>query len=106
MILFDIKSFPNGLDLAAWIDLIERSNIALFDSENKGEIPFVSGRETDNISFIDIGNMTERDLKEIALYLNNRNTEDQEKAKQQIEIARVNNEKLIKYLRELNEGYK
>jgi len=105
MILFDIKSFPDGLDLAAWMDLIDK-NIVLYDSTNKGEIPFVPGKDIDKVSFIDIENMTERDLKEIALYLSNRNAEDQEKAKTQIEIARINNEKLIKYLRDINEEYK
>jgi len=105
MILFDINSFPDGLDLSVWMDLIDK-NIMLFDSKNNSEIPFIAGKDADKVSFIDINSMTEKDLEEIAIYLKNRNTEDQEKAKIQLETARINNEKLIKYLHNINEEYK
>jgi predicted nucleic acid-binding OB-fold protein len=102
MIIFDIKSFPDGLNTDVWLDFISKG-ILLYDSCNKGEKPVAAGLGIEKVALVDISNMTDEDLFNINKYIADRNEEDKKKADLMTKVISQNNEKLIKYLREIND---
>lgn len=102
MILYDINSFPDGLSLDVWIDLIERKGIILYASNQKCEKPIFGGDKFDKISLIDMSNMEPVDVEVLNKYISERDDEDKKKREEQLNIVRENGNKLINYLRDIN----
>ena len=102
MILYDVNSFPYGLSLDVWIDLIERKGIILYASDQKCEQPVFAGNKFEKIALIDMSNMEPSDIETLEKYIIERDDEDKKKRDEQLNAVRENNNKLINYLHDIN----
>lgn len=99
MILFDIHSLPNGVDINVWYSLYEKG-LCIYDSLGAGLKP--EKVEADGVAFIDINSM---DPAERTLMTNAINAILDDRHKKQDEInatVRENNKQLIEYLKNIN----
>jgi len=98
MFLYDINSFPAGLTVNAWLDLYDK-DIVVYDSKI-GVTPIRI--EGNTIAFIDINSMDLNELKLVREKIEELHAEDIKKAESNAEIFRINNQKLIDYLKNIN----
>jgi len=101
MIIYDISLMPVGLRPDIWHQL-SQEGIVLYDSTLTGNVPFKT--DTDSISLIDIGSMTEEGIKLLSDYINKENDKLDADQSEANNIARENNTKLIAYLKKINDG--
>jgi len=102
MILFDINSFPSGIDGPSWFDLYNKG-ICIYDSKLHGNAPV----EIDNksVGLIDISLLTAEQELLLAKAINSLNSEFEEKNNKEIELLKENNQKLITYLTKINDEF-
>jgi hypothetical protein len=101
MIIYDIALMPVGLRPDIWHQL-SHEGILLYDSTLTGNIPFKT--EPDNVSLIDISSMTPDSIKILTDYINKENEELDVRQSEGYKIARENNDKLISYLKKINDS--
>jgi len=99
MLLYDVVSFPKYIDGRTWLDLLNKG-VVLFDSMN-GIIPLKL--DNDSIHLIDINSMNHDDLKYIADLAAEIIKEKDESKEREQKIFNENNQKLIKYLKSIND---
>ena len=102
MIVVDINMLVAGLDINVWKQLIKELNLCLYDSKNTG-IPPYSIDSDDKISFVDVQNMSDEDIKKLSDFIYEKNQEQLEKNKELKETIDKNTNKLIDYLRDAND---
>ena len=100
MIIYDINLLPKGLDPQIWHQL-SKEGILLYDSILSGNMPFKT--EPDDISLVDISNMTPSDIKILTDYMNKENDIMEARQLEGYKIAQENNNKFIAYLKKINE---
>ena len=100
MLIYDIHSFPAGLTVDAWLDLYNKG-IVIFDSHLNGAVPLKYDNE--QLHLIDISSIDPDDLKFVMSIAAEIIKEDDETRKRQREIFRENNQKLIQYLKSIND---
>ena len=100
MIIYDIALMPIGLRPDIWHQL-SQEGILLYDSTMKGNLPFKT--EADNISLIDINNMTPEAINILTDYINKENEKLDAEQTEANKTAQENNNKLIAYLKKINE---
>lgn len=98
MIIYDVNSFPKGIDINVWYGLFEKG-LAVYDSE-RGEVPFAI--DEDKVALIDIYNMSKEDLVKISQKVDEINKEYNEMQKTEILAVKENNRKLVEYLKSIN----
>jgi hypothetical protein len=98
MLIYDINSFPDDLDISIWYGLFEKG-LAVYDS-HKGVVPFQFDQEA--LSLIDIREMSANDLISIQEYINKMNEEYKKLNDADLNKIRENNKKLIEYLKSIN----
>jgi len=103
MIIYDISLMPIGLLPEIWHQL-SKEGILLYDSTLKGNSPFKT--EADNISLIDINNMTDEAIGLLSDYINRQNEKLDAIQSENNRIAQENNLKLIAYLKKINDENK
>lgn len=108
MILFDIRSMVDGLDIKAWYELMHKENICLYDSKagpDKPLPPFAVDDKvnSDYVVLIDVRTMTDEELKVLNEAVTNIAKDRYEQNEEARMILRQNNERLIKYLKNIND---
>lgn len=98
MIIYDICSFPSGLNFDVWYDLFLKK-IIFYDSTMGKEPVSIDG---DDVSLIDMNSMKEEELEKVAEIIKELNEEYLEKQLEQSDVIRNNNSKLIKYFQKIN----
>lgn len=99
MLIFDINSFPEGLNFSVWLDFIHQK-ILLYDSRI-GETPLKY--DDDEISLIDINTMDNDELQKVSDLVEKKLKEDNENRIESTKTLRENNQKLINYLKKVND---
>jgi len=100
MLIYDINSFPDDLDISVWYNLFEKG-LAVYDSK-KGMPPFIS--EDTGLALIDIREMTSTDILKVSDKIVEINKELALKNEKEMTVIRENNLKLINYLKFINEN--
>ena len=99
MVLFDISSFPKGMDLYSWFDLYKQG-LVLYDSTIGN--PPLKIIDKEDIALVDINSMANEDLIVVAEHINKLNEKLDKKNKEERDVVYENNQKLIKYLNTIN----
>jgi hypothetical protein len=99
MLIYDIQSFPSGLTIDAWLSLYDKG-IVIYDS-HIGESP-ITNNDT-RLSLIDINSISSEDLAFLSEVVNDILKEDNDRNKENLKIFRDNNQKLITYLKSIND---
>jgi len=99
MLIFDINSIPKGLSIGSWFELYFE-NIVMYDS-NTGSIPFKI--DDNNLSLINIHTMDDGEISVLASAVEKILKDSKDEAEENARVFRENNEKLIKYLRSIND---
>lgn len=100
MILFDINSFPAGLDGPTWFDLYNKG-IVIFDSHLNGLAPV--NIDNASVALVDISNMSAEDTFNLGKAINDLNDKYNKEQEVANHIAFENNKKLITYLKKIND---
>jgi hypothetical protein len=109
MILFDISSVPEGLNIESWFELLSKYKICLYDSfanaDKKPIPPFVVDDKINSeyVTIIDVKTMTDKEidiLNNAIIEMNNERVVQNEEAKM---LLRQNNERLVQYLKSIND---
>jgi hypothetical protein len=98
MIIYDVNSFPDGVDISIWYSLFEKG-LAIYDSL-RGEKPFILDGE---LSLVDIRNMTPMDMDKVSEYLVAINEKYAKENEMNVSVVRENNRKLVEYLKKIND---
>ena len=99
MILFDITSLPKGVDINVWYSLYEKG-LCIYDSTGTGLQPIKI--DADSVSFIDINSMSTADRTTLTNSINEILAEKHKETEEVNNTIRENNNKLIDYLRNIN----
>jgi hypothetical protein len=98
MLIYDINSFPDDLDISVWYGLFEKG-LAVYDS-HKGVVPFQFDHP--ELSLIDIRELSASDLVNITEHISKMNEEYKKLNDADLNKIRENNKKLIEYLKSIN----
>ena len=98
MLVYDINSFPDDLDISVWYNLFEKG-LAVYDSK-KGIEPFQFDQE--GLSLIDISEMTQDDMIKIGNHIAEINEEYHQRDVEANSKIIENNKKLVEYLKSIN----
>ena len=98
MLLYDINSFPEGIDISVWYDLFQKG-LAVYDSK-RGVEPFKY--DADDLSLIDVNSLSANDLNTVAKKIDEVTTEFNKKTKDDMDKVLENNRRLVEYLKTLN----
>jgi len=98
MFLYDIRSFPEGMNFDIWLEL-HNKGIVFYDSMS-GVTPI---RIDDNtISFIEMNSMDVKELNLVREKIKELMSDDIKNLTTSAETFRINNQKLIDYLKNIN----
>jgi hypothetical protein len=98
MLIFDINSFPKGLNLSVWMEM-HNKGIALYDSLSGKEPLKIDDQE---LSLIDINTVDNEELQKISDFVEAKLKEDNLQKIESVKTLRENNKKLIDYLKRVN----
>jgi hypothetical protein len=98
MLLYDVNSFPEGIDLSVWYDLFQKG-LAVYDSK-RGVEPFKYDAE--DLVLIDINSLSNDDLNIVAKKVDEVTNEFNKKTKDEMDKVLENNRKLVEYLKSIN----
>ena len=98
MIIYDVISFPKGMDINTWYALFEKG-LVIYDSMYGNE-PFIL--EDNGLSLIDITEISSDDALKLTEAINGLNDDFSDRQKTEIDMVRKNNQKLIDYLKNIN----
>ena len=99
MLIYDVNSFPNGVDINIWYSLYEKG-LVIYDSLSGGEPHSI---DSPDLSLIDVNHMTREDINSLTEAINGLNDEYATEQKEVNEVIKNNNRKLIEYLKSINE---
>lgn len=98
MLIFDINSFPKGLQFNIWLDFYNKG-IVIYDSTiGNGPIKY----DDNELSLIDINTVNNEELQKISDFVEAKLKEDSMERIESVKTLRENNKKLIDYLKKIN----
>lgn len=100
MVFYDVSSFPPYIDINTWLSLY-KEGLVLFDGKS-GSVPFKF--DDDRISLIDISELSSGEIEEIGEAIEKANRKSIRDDRDEQTAIRENNERLVKYLKSINDG--